>query len=48
VNLILFDFNDTGVGDDVYLVVLKLFLCIFADFLIVSVENVGLRLDDMD
>ena len=46
-NLVPFNFGYTSVGDDVDLVVLELFLGVFADFLIVRIENMGLRLNNM-
>ena len=46
-DFILFDFGNAGVRDDVYFVVLELLLGVFADFFVICVENMGLRLDDM-
>lgn len=41
------DFGDAGVGDDVDFVVAEFTFCVVADFLVVCVEDVGLRLDNV-
>ena len=42
------DFADAGVGDDIDFVVAEFTFCVVTYLLVICVENVRLRLDDMD
>lgn len=48
VDFVFFDFGDSSVGDDVYFIVAEFLFRVFADFFIVCVQDMGLRLNDMD
>ena len=48
VDLVFFDFGDSSVGDDVYFIVAEFLFRVFADFFIVCVQDMRLRLNDMD
>ena len=45
---VFFDFADAGVGDDIDFVVAEFAFCVVTYLLVIRVENVTLRLDDMD
>lgn len=48
VNLIFFDFGDSGVGNDIDVIVGEFTFCVVGDFLVVRIEDVGLTLHDMN